>query len=124
MPPPSNSQYNSQYNPQYNSRIYQKSSMSQFCTSWVGLIFRLLDPGVDEDENGWSFPPGFYLAKKQEIDGDFYLHYLAKYKINGKVHRFNGWSSSRGRLELIEGSPPSDGPPVYAVRDKVNQASK
>jgi hypothetical protein len=68
-------------------------------------FFAYCDPGADDD--GWKFPPGFYLAKKQMIDGQFYayLHYLGTYKIGAKDCKFTGWDEGVGdvgnRLELI-----------------------
>jgi hypothetical protein len=37
-----NFQYNSQYNSQYNPHTGQKSAITEFRTSWGGLISRLL----------------------------------------------------------------------------------
>jgi hypothetical protein len=37
-------QCNSQYNPKYNPHTGQKSAITEFRTSWGGLISRLLSP--------------------------------------------------------------------------------
>jgi hypothetical protein len=68
------------------------------------------------DGNNWVFPEGFYLAKKQEINGSIYLHYLNKYKI-GKMERpFDGFYGGGGRLELVITDEPDDEDyPMYEV---------
>ena len=58
-----------------------------------------LDPFHDLDE--WTFPSGYYLAKKYTHGGLYYLHHLARYKIDGDWHNFNGFDDGGGRLEQI-----------------------
>ena len=69
-------------------------------------------------DDGFIFPPGFYLAKKQVIGSQCYLHYLGTYKINGDDHKFAGWSMGEGdvgnRLELIDDEGDYD-PPLYQM---------
>jgi hypothetical protein len=43
-------QYNSQYNSQYNPHTGQKSAITEFRTSWGGLVSRLLLDGIAEVE--------------------------------------------------------------------------
>jgi hypothetical protein len=67
------------------------------------------------DDNDWVFPDGFYLAKKEEIHGSTYLHYLNKYKIGKTVRPFDGFYEGGGRLELITDEPDDEDYPMYEV---------
>ena len=64
-------------------------------------FFRYCNPEPYPDVDGWTFPAGYYLAKKCTHGALYYLSYLRRYKIDGKWHNFNEFVDGGGRMELI-----------------------
>ena len=54
-----------------------------------------------DDDDDWTFPAGYYLAKKCTDGARYYLSYLRRYRIDGKWHNFNEFVDGGGRMEQI-----------------------
>ena len=53
------------------------------------------------DDDGWTFPAGYYLAKKCTDGALHSLSYLRRYKIDGEWHDFNEFVDGGSRMEQI-----------------------